>query len=135
MDTLLGTLRNSWLKRLNWSLNWTDCKLKIRLISLHNYHHLNLKLFNYWAMTYCCVLDSIADFMKNSATNKVLATNWESEYLTFYEWKNIVNVKNEWGKSQGGEESSFICLTWMWWEFWWNNIFSLKWLICKYFVS
>lgn len=46
-------------------------------------------------MTYCCVLDSIADFMKNSATNKVLATNWESEYLTFYEWKNIVNVKND----------------------------------------
>lgn len=33
-------------------------------------------------MAFCCVLDSFADFMKNSATNK------ESE--------NIVNVKNEW---------------------------------------
>lgn len=47
-------------------------------------------------MAFCCVLDSFADFMKNSATNKLLATNWESEYLTFYEWRNIVNVKNEW---------------------------------------
>lgn len=47
-------------------------------MSLYKYHHMNLKLFNFGqCQWHSVVLDSFADFMKNSATNKVLATNSE----------------------------------------------------------
>lgn len=47
-------------------------------------------------MVFCCVFDSFVDFMKNLVINKVFVINWELEYFIFYEWRNIVNVKNEW---------------------------------------